>query len=97
MSDDFFAPPPFNADDALQRAQRELRALGLTAREGRFERQGLAVARVALDAGVLKAGLVRRIVRTPEWQERTLKDHAALRTFIADVKRRLASTGDQDD
>ena len=97
MSDDFFAPPPFNVDDALQRAQRELRALGLTAREGRFERQGLAVARVAVDGGTLKAGLVRRIVRTPEWQELSLKDHAALRSFLADVKRRLASSGDQDD
>ena len=97
MSDDFFAPPPFKPDDALQRAQRELRALGLTAREGRFEKQGVAVARVAIDGDVLKAGLVRKIIRTPEWQERTLKDHGALRSFIADVKKRLASTGGDDD
>lgn len=97
MSDDFFAPPPFKPDDALQRAQRELRALGLAPREDRFEKQGLAVARVAIDGDTLKAALVRKIIRTPEWQERTLKDHAALRTFIADVKKRLASTGGDDD
>ena len=97
MSDDFFAPPPFKPDDALQRAQRELRALGLTPREGRFEKQGLAIARVAIDGETLKAGLVRKVIRTPEWQERTLKDHAALRSFIADVKKRLASTGGDDD
>ena len=97
MSDDFFAPPPFNPDDALQRAQRELRALGLTPREGRFEKQGTAVARVVIDGQTLKAGLVRKLIRTPEWTERTLKDNAALRQFVADVKKRLASSGDQDD
>ncbi len=97
MSDDFFAAPPFSPDDALQRAQRELRTLGLTPREGRFEKQGIPVARVDIDGQTLKASLVRKLIRTPEWTERTLKDNAALRQFIADVKKCLAASGDQDD
>ncbi len=49
MSDDFgFAPPPFKADEALQRLKRDLRELGLSEREGVFERRGVAVARARL-------------------------------------------------
>ncbi|MEK0416600.1 MAG: hypothetical protein RI949_606, partial [Pseudomonadota bacterium] len=37
-----FAPPPFNAEQALQRLKRDLRELGLAEREGVFEKRGLA-------------------------------------------------------
>ena len=97
MSEEFFAPPPFVADDALQRARRELRALGLSEREGRFERRGLAIARVAVDGDALRAAVVKRPGRSPEWTERTLRDHAALRDFVADLKKKLASWSDRDD
>lgn len=98
MSEDFFAPPPFKADEALQRARRELRALGLAEREGRFERAGVAIARLAVDGGVLKAGVVRRPSRnSPEWTEKTLRDGAALRDFVADLKKKLASWSDRDE
>ena len=41
MTDDIgFAPPPFKPDEALLRLQRELRDLGLSEREGVFERRG---------------------------------------------------------
>lgn len=97
MSDDFFAPPPFKSDEGLQRLQRELRGLGLTEREGRFERRGQSVARVAIDGAVLKAARVREPARSPQWIEKSIKDGAALRDFVAELKRELARWGDRDE
>jgi len=97
MSDDFFAPPPFRPDEALQRARRELRELGLTEREGRFERKGQAIARVAVDGATLRAGIVKRPGRSPEWTEKTLRDAAALRDFVAELKQKLAGWSDRDE
>ena len=66
MSDDAFgfAPPPFKPDEALQRAKRELRELGLSEREGRFDRRGVAIAKLALDGATLKASIVKRPSRS---------------------------------
>ena len=97
MSDDFFAPPPFKPDEALQRARRDLRELGLAEREGVFERRGQAIARVAIDGPALKAGTVKRPGRTPEWTQRALRDSAQLRDWIADLKKKLASWSDRDE
>ena len=100
MSDDSpgFAAPPFKPDEALQRARRELRELGLTEREGRFDRRGVAIARVAVDGAALKASVVRRPSRSsPEWTDKTLRDSAALRDFVADLKKKLATWNDSDD
>jgi hypothetical protein len=97
MSEDFFAPPPFNPEEALQRAKRELRDLGLAEREGRFERKGQAIAKLAVDGSQLKAAIVRRPGRSPEWTEKTLRDSAALRDFVADLKKKLASWSERDE
>jgi uncharacterized protein YkuJ len=99
MSDDFFALPPFKADEALQRLKRELREAGLTEREGRFERKGQVLARAALsdDGTVLRAAVVKKPARTPEWQELTLKDAAQVRAFVTDLKRKLTQWSDRDD
>ncbi len=99
MSDnDFFAPPRFNPDEALQRLKRDLRALGLTERAGLFERRGSAIAKAALDGGDIAAARVRRPVRSsPEWQVKRIKTNADLRDFVFDLKRALAQWGDQDD
>jgi hypothetical protein len=99
MSDDNFgfAAPPFKPDEALQRGRRELRELGLTEREGRFERRGKAIAKLAVDGAALKAAIVRRPGRSPEWTEKTLRDGAALREFVADLKKKLASWSDRDE
>ncbi|MBX3603968.1 MAG: hypothetical protein KF788_01785 [Piscinibacter sp.] len=97
MSDDVFAPPPFKPDEALQRARRDLRELGLTEREGRFERRGQAIARVAVDGAALKAAIVKRPGRSPEWTEKTLRDNAALRDFVADLKKKLSTWSDRDE
>ncbi|MBK6715794.1 MAG: hypothetical protein IPG57_12040 [Burkholderiales bacterium] len=99
MSDDSFgfAPPPFKADEALQRAKRELRELGLSEREGRFERSGQQVAKLAVDGATLKAAIVKRPGRSPEWTEKTLRDAAAVRDFVAELKKKLATWTDRDD
>jgi hypothetical protein len=99
MSDDAgFAPPPFEPQDALVRLKRELRALGLAEREGRFERRGQAIARVALADGQLSAAAVKRPGRSPEWQPaRILKSAADLRDFVAALERSLAGWNDPTD
>ena len=98
--DDFdgFALPPFKPDEALQTLQRELRALGLTERAGRFERRGTAIARAAVDGAVLRAARVKRPSRnSPEWLDKPLKTGADVRSFVADLKRQLALWSDGDD
>jgi hypothetical protein len=97
MSEDFFAAPPFNPDDALQRAKRELRDLGLTEREGRFERKAQQIARIVVDGETLKAAIVRRPGRSPEWAEKTLRSSADLRDFVADLKKKLAGWSERDE
>jgi hypothetical protein len=98
MSDDFFAPPPFKPDEALQKLQRELRAMGLTERAGTFERRGFAIARVALEGGTLQAAVVKRPSRSsPEWQRKALACSADARDFAADLKKKLALWSDRDE
>jgi hypothetical protein len=97
-----FAPPPFNAEDALQRLRRDLRELGLTERAGVFERRGVAIARaavVAAQAGAhLAAAVVRKPARSgPEWQERALKTAAEVRDFTQHLKKQLAQWSDRDE
>ncbi|MEK8053377.1 hypothetical protein AACH10_24180 [Ideonella sp. DXS22W] len=97
--DDFaFALPAFKPDEALQRLKRELRDAGLTEREGRFERRGTVLARAAVDGATLKLARVKRPSRSsPEWIEKTAKNSAELRDFVADLKRQLAQWSDSDD
>jgi hypothetical protein len=98
VSDDFFAPPAFRPDEALQRLKRELRELGLAERAGVFERRGVAVARAAVDGSTIGAARVKRPSRSsPEWQARTLKSGADLRDFVTDLKQRLAQWSDRDE
>ena len=101
-----WAPPMFKPEDALQGLKRELRALGLTERNGVFERRGTAIAKAAVDgaAGGVAAGVaiaaarVRRPSRSsPEWQPRTLGSAAQVRDFVNDLKKCLASWSDTDE
>ncbi len=100
MSDDSsFGPPPFDADAALQRCKRELRDAGLTERAGLFERKGVAIVRLRVEAGKLHASRVKRPSRnSPEWlPPAALGNSAQARDFIADLKIRLAQWTDRDD
>ncbi len=99
-SDDLggWALPAFKADEAIQTLKRELRALGLTEREGRFERRGTAIARAAVDGAVIQAARVKRPSRSsPEWQAKTLKHSGDVRDFVADLKKQLAAWSHDDD
>jgi hypothetical protein len=97
VSEDSFAPPAFKPDEALQRAKRELRDLGLTEREGQFERRGQAIARIALDGASLTAAIVKRPGRSPEWSTKAVHNSAGLRDFMAELKRKLATWSDRDE
>lgn len=99
MSDDpVFAAAPFQPDEALQRLKRDLRALGLTERDGRFERRGLAVARAAVHGAMLSAARVKQPRRTgPEWIDQALRSSADVRDFVADLKKQLPLWSDRDD
>ncbi len=100
MSDDAwgFAPPPFQAEEALQRLRRDLRDLGLTERAGVFERRGVAIVRASVSQGQIDAAVVRQPSRnSPEWQARTLKNSAEVRDFTQHLKKQLAQWSDRDD
>jgi hypothetical protein len=98
MNDDDSLAPAFLPAEALQRVQRELRALGLSERSGSFERRGLAIARAAAEGDVLLASVVKRPSRSsPEWLRLTLRSSADVRDFIADLKKKLALWSDSDD
>ena len=100
MSDDDFgfAVPAFKPDEALQRAKRDLRDLGLTERSGQFERAGLAIAKLAVDGAALKASMVKRPSRSsPEWTHKTLSSSAMLRDWTAELKKKLGGWSDRDE
>ena len=95
-----FSLPPFDVNEAHQKLRRDLRALGLTEREGRFERNGQVLARAAVTDGQLHAAMVKRPAKTsPEWpaQTLTLTSSAGARDFVAELKRRLAGWSDRDE
>jgi len=98
MSDDFFAPPPFNPDTARATLVRALRDLKLAERGGAFEFNGQPVVRAQVDGAALRLDVVRRPSRSPDWEHAQAGDHAQLRHFIDDVKKRVArwSEGRED-
>lgn len=97
--DDFgFALPAFKSDEALQRARRDLREMGLSERAGTFERAGVAIARLVVEGGALKASVVKRPSRSsPEWTHKTLSNSAMLRDWTAELKKKLAGWSDRDE
>lgn len=99
MSDDDwgFALPAFKPEEALLRLSRDLRELGLSERQGRWERRGLLIAQLQLQPDHVQAARVKRPSRSsPEWQTRSLKSSAAVRDFVADLKKQLAQWNDDD-
>jgi len=90
MSDDFFAPPPFDPAAALATLKRTLRDLRLVERAGAFELAGQPVVRASVDGAALALEIVRRPGRTPDWERSQARDHAMLRKFTDELRRRLA-------
>ena len=90
-SDDLgFAPPPFNADNALVAIKRALRDMKLAERGNAYEMRGKRVVELAVDAGTINAKLARRLMLTPEWDRIAVKSAADQRKLIDEVKKRLA-------
>jgi len=90
MSDDFFAPPPFDPATARATLVRALRDLKLVERAGAFELNGQPVVRVRIEGALLKLDVAKRPSRSPDWEQADAADHARLRRFIDDVKKRVA-------
>jgi hypothetical protein len=92
VSDDLggFAPPPFNADNALVTLKRSLRDLKLAERGDAFELRGKRVVELAVEGAAISAKLARRLMLTPEWDRLAVKSAADQRKLIDEVKKRLA-------
>ena len=93
MSDDpadFFAPPPFNPETARATLVRALRDLKLAERNGAFELNGQPVVKARIDGAVLKLDVAKRPSRSPDWEHAQAADHAQLRRFVDDLKRRVS-------
>lgn len=98
MSDDVFAPPPFRAADALATLRRTLRDLKLVEREGTFEWRAQPIAQLALEnEASIRARIVKRPARSPEWETRLLRSHADLRKLADELKQRIARWSDRDE
>jgi hypothetical protein len=99
MSEEWgFAPPPFKADEALQRLRRDLREAGLSERSGQFERRGVAIAKAVAAGDAIDAAIVKKPSRgAPQWQPRTLKSSADVRDFVTHLKKQLGAWSDDDE
>ena len=90
-ADDFgFAPPPFNAPDALVTLKRSLRDLKLAERGNAFEQRGKRVLELAVEGDAIQARLARKLALTPEWDRIVVKSATDQRKLIDEVKKRLA-------
>jgi hypothetical protein len=84
-----FAPPPFDADNALVQLKRSLRDLKLAERGNAFELRGKRVLEVVPETGAIAVRLARKLALTPEWDRSTVKSAAEQRKLLDEVKKRL--------
>ncbi len=85
-----FAPPPFNADNALVAIKRSLRDMKLAERGNAYELRGKRVLELAIDGAAINARLARRLMLTPEWDRMAVKSATDQRKLLDEVKKRLA-------
>ena len=92
MSDDFFAPPAFKPEEALQQLKRSLRDLRmLSERDNGYELKGQPVVKMLAEDKTITARLAKRPARSsPEWDSFTLSTSLDVRRFTDEVKRRVA-------
>jgi hypothetical protein len=91
VSDDHgFAPPPFNADNALVTLKRALRDMRLTERGNAYELRGKRVVALSVDGATLQAQLARRLMLTPEFDRIAVNSSADQRKLVDEVKKRLS-------
>jgi hypothetical protein len=85
-----FAPPPFNADNALVAIKRALRDMKLAERGNAYELRGKRVVELAVEGAKVNAKLARRLMLTPEWDRVTVASTTEQRKLLDEVKKRLA-------
>lgn len=96
MSDEFFALPAFKPDAALLRLKRDLRDLrSFSERGDLFLLKGQEVLMLGVEGEALQARLAKRPGRSPEWETRSCRDAAQVRSLLDDIKRRLARWTDE--
>lgn len=96
-----FAPPAFNATNALVALRRQLRDFKLTERQGGalFEQSGRRIVELAISPDApscLQAKLVKKPALTPEWTTHRLASSADVRKFQDTVKQHLARWATDD-
>jgi hypothetical protein len=84
-----FAPPPFDATNALVQLKRALRDLKLAERGTGFELRGKRVAELQLDGSAIAAKTARKLALTPEWDKASLRNAAEQRKWLDELKKRL--------
>ncbi len=85
-----FAPPPFNADNALITIKRALRDMKLAERGNAYEMRGKRVVELAVEGAAINARLARRMMLTPEWDRVAVKSATEQRKLLDEVKKRLS-------
>ncbi|NCT82882.1 MAG: hypothetical protein GXC94_07050 [Comamonadaceae bacterium] len=99
MSDESWdiAPPPFDAEAALQTLKRFVRDQRVLVERSQGWLLGAdLVLKLAVDGAALKAQLARRPARTPEWDGFTLKSATDVRKLQDEIKRRLTRWKDDE-
>lgn len=91
-----FAPPPFNADNALAQVKRSLRDLKLAECGNAFELRGKRVVELALEDGAIAVRLARKLALTPEWDRLRVANANEQRKLLDETKKRLARWSSED-
>ena len=98
MSDDDFgfAPPPFDAANALLQIQRALRDLRLTERGNGFEQRGKRLVELTPGAAAIHVRIARKPALTPQWDTQVLRSTGDQRKLIDEIRKRLARWASED-
>jgi hypothetical protein len=99
MSDDSWeiAPPPFDADSALQTMKRFARDQRVLAERSEGWMLGAdVVLRLGVEGAAVKVQLAKRPARTPEWDSFLLKSATETRKLQDEIKRRLTRWKDDE-
>jgi hypothetical protein len=93
---DGFAPPAFNADNALVQIKRSLRDLKLAERGNHYELRGKRVVELTAAVDGIGVRLARRLMLTPQWDTLAVKSSSEQRKLLDEVKKRLARWDQED-
>jgi hypothetical protein len=103
---DFFAMPPFKADEALVKLRRDLRELKTLSEKGtgavvRLEWKALPVIELTIDIGddgkqTIAASITRKPSQRPDWTRQKLASSAEVRKWLDGVKLSIKRWHDED-